>query len=354
MNLVQGAPAFAPFDPMRARQPEPALLLAPFRRDADMLEDFLRELGIRSISVPAGDVAALAEALGQGIGMVIAAEEALVTAMLDVLRLHLDRQPAWSNLPVIILLDARHDRGDTATAARELLADRAVVLLQRPLRSSELSSLVRGAIAARERQLQVRDHLELQRELLRELQHRVKNMLANVGAAWRMTLRHAPDPQALRRGFEGRLEALTRVHGALADPAAGYAGLRDVLDAALEEEGRAAVELDGPDLRLAAPALALLGLAVHELASNARRHGALSVPEGRVVLGWHEEGGEFRLHWEERGGPPVGHSTHQGYGMRFLTAAPRAFRGRTTIEYAPAGLRCTIAMPWGAVAERQQ
>jgi two-component sensor histidine kinase len=337
---------------------EPVLILAPFRRDAETLTRFLHALGVETVLSPGGDAASLTLALDRGIGLVVAAQEALTEEAVRALRRHLDEQPPWSSIPIIILLDARHAREDTAVAARELLPDRTAMLLQRPLRSAELASAVRSALASRRRQLQVRDHLALQRELMRELQHRVKNMLANVGAVYRLTAKHARGHEAFRRDFEGRLEALTRVHGALADPGTGPVGLREVVEVALSTlrlSRRDAMRVEGPPLRLRAPALAVLSLCVHELAANAVQHGALSVPEGRAELRWglDFEGGErsLRLRWVEAGGPPVTQPEHRGYGYRFLISAVRSFRGRTEIEYASAGLRCTIVAPFSSVSE---
>ena len=91
---------------------------------------------------------------------------------------------------------------------------------------------------------------------------------------------------------------------------------------------------------------AALGLALHELATNAIKHGALAAAAGRVRVGWRLENDRLRLEWDESGGPPVIRPTHRGFGSVLIERSiPYEFGGRVDLDFAPEGLRCTIAFP---------
>ena len=160
---------------------------------------------------------------------------------------------------------------------------------------------------------------ERQALLAREVDHRAKNALAMVQAVVRLT--RAPDVPAFKHAVEGRIAALARAQTLLATDYWTGADLRALLQGELEpflaagidtaaprDEGAAPVEMDGPAVALPAETAQPLAMAVHELATNALKYGALSVPEGRVSINWQLDGGPtgiLRLHWVEIGGPPV-------------------------------------------------
>src|SRR5690606_32942555 len=102
----------------------------------------------------------------------------------------------------------------------------------------------------------------------------------------------------------------------------------------------------GPDVSLS-PSIALaLGMALHELATNAAKYGALSAPEGRVEADWSVADGRLSLNWREVSGPPVTSPTREGFGTRLITSGlKRQLRGEVEIRYAPEGLRCVIDIP---------
>lgn len=187
-------------------------------------------------------------------------------------------------------------------------------------------------------------------ELLnRELMHRVKNMLATVSALASMTARHTPADQ-FQRAFSGRMMALQRATELLGMGEGGTGDLVQLVDSAIEPfraDGNFTV--GGPRCTLPREACVPLSLALHELCTNAAKYGALSVPEGRVTLGWALSDGVVRLLWQEVGGPAVTPPTREGMGTQLLRRQREL--GVVALDYAPDGLRCTFDIP-GAEAVR--
>ncbi|MGG5820999.1 HWE histidine kinase domain-containing protein [Falsiroseomonas sp. HW251] len=196
-----------------------------------------------------------------------------------------------------------------------------------------------------------------QQLLMREVDHRAKNALAVVQAALRLTPKD--DMPSYARAVEGRVNALARAHGLLAENRWSSADLRSLARGELEAfllAGTArpgargpAVELDGPDLRLRPEAAQAFSMVLHELATNATKHGALSVRDGRVRLAWRvdAEAGVVRLDWTERGGPPIaGPPVRRGFGTRVLERTVRdQLRGRVAVSWEVAGLVCRVELP---------
>ncbi len=197
-----------------------------------------------------------------------------------------------------------------------------------------------------------RMHEERQALLTREVDHRAKNALAVVQAAVRLT--RAPDVQSYARAIEGRVSALARAHTLLAEDRWAGADLRTLLEGELapflvEGEGRPRVVLRGPLMAVPAVAAQPLGMAVHELATNAVKHGALSVPGGRVMVEWGLDESErvLELCWTEIGGPPVkGPPARRGFGSRLLDGTLRQqLGGGVETHWDPRGLVVVIRVP---------
>ncbi len=186
--------------------------------------------------------------------------------------------------------------------------------------------------------------------LVGELNHRVKNTLATVQSLTEQTLKSAPDPHVFAAAFRGRLKALARAHDLLTRENWEGATLGDVAHAALApwlgggDGGR--IGLEGP-LVLLAPRQALgLSMALHELATNAAKHGALSAPRGRVSLAWRSDGAEATAEWAEAGGPPVQAPERRGFGSRLLGRPLAAeLGGAVELDFAAGGVRCAIRFP---------
>ncbi|MBL6457483.1 PAS domain-containing protein [Belnapia sp. T6] len=188
---------------------------------------------------------------------------------------------------------------------------------------------------------------ERQALLTRELDHRAKNALAVVQAALRLTSRE--DPDSFARAVQGRVASLTRAHTLLAEGGWSGAELRSLLQGELEPFLGAAGQmlLEGPPVRLAAVAAQPIAMAVHELATNAMKYGALSAAGGQVAVHWRLEGDRLLIDWSESGGPPVaGAPTRRGFGGRVIEATLHGQLGGTVERsWRPGGLLCRIALP---------
>ncbi|HKT53612.1 MAG TPA: sensor histidine kinase, partial [Caulobacteraceae bacterium] len=173
---------------------------------------------------------------------------------------------------------------------------------------------------------------DLQRSLLHELQHRVKNTLAVVWAICEQSARHSNTLPTFLAVFKGRLGALSDAHSLLTTKNWTRTSLEDVARMALgpfmDEEGDN-IRIEGPEIEVAPITTTNLALAFHELATNAAKHGALSRPEGHVDLSWSMADGLVDLRWTESGGPLVKAPTRIGFGRRLLERAvahePEAF-----------------------------
>ena len=192
---------------------------------------------------------------------------------------------------------------------------------------------------------------ERQDLLTRELDHRAKNVLAVVQAALRLT--RADDMAGFVRAIEGRVAALARAQTLLArDRWAGAdlrALLRGELAAFLDGGSGPRTELHGPVVALPPGAAQPLAMAIHELATNAVKYGALSAPDGRLSIGWQvEDKGSrtLRLRWEETGGPPTaGPPARRGFGSRVLERTLRDQLGGAASMAWNGGLTCEIDLP---------
>ena len=220
---------------------------------------------------------------------------------------------------------------------------RAVPLLDT---EGEIKEWVGAAIDVTER----RRAEERQQLLMREVDHRAKNALAVVQAT--LSLTRAPDIASYVRVVTGRVAALARAQTLLADDRWYGADLRALLEGELAPflGGDQRAVLAGPSVALPAHAAQPLGMAVHELATNAVKYGALSVPTGRVTLTWHLEGGSdglLRLRWVETGGPSVkGSPTRRGFGSRVVEGTVQGqLAGIVAFTWEPIGLACDIQVP---------
>jgi PAS domain S-box-containing protein len=195
---------------------------------------------------------------------------------------------------------------------------------------------------------------ERQRLLLAELDHRVKNSLALVQAIANQTGRRAATLEGFLAAFRGRLAALAATHGLLVRGGwrgAELARLARVLLAPhpAVAEGRLVLQL--PEVILPPALTQDLALVLHELATNAVKHGALSRPAGRVALAGRVEGAELVLVWHESGGPAVVAPAGRGFGMTLLTqAVAHQHQGRVDLAWRAEGLVGTVRLPLALTA----
>ena len=187
---------------------------------------------------------------------------------------------------------------------------------------------------------------ETQRLLVAELNHRVKNTLATVQAIAAQTLRYSADPAEFATNFSGRIQALAQAHSLLSDGVWRGTDLaeliRDQLRLGSLDEAR--VTTSGPEVRLP-PQLALhLALILHELGTNARKYGALSVAQGEVVLEWTMSDKALSLRWVERGGPAVSMPKKLGFGTTLIEQSAKAEGGTAHVSYPREGIAWNITL----------
>jgi PAS domain S-box-containing protein len=189
---------------------------------------------------------------------------------------------------------------------------------------------------------QMEEHQEL---LLAELNHRVRNTIATIQSIARQSLTDGRPLEEAREAFLSRLEALAHTHVLLTE--SGWRGAR--LSALIEDELRPYGEhatVDGEDLILAPKTALILGLILHELATNAAKHGALRAPTGRIHIVWSVEDEVFRLVWQERCPGVMGPPARRGFGSRLLEqAVAHELQGEALLEFAPEGVCYRLTAP---------
>jgi len=194
---------------------------------------------------------------------------------------------------------------------------------------------------------------ERQTLLVREVDHRARNALAVVQSIIRLT--RAESKEAYIAAVEGRIIALSRAHVLLSQSRWQGANLSRILDEELAPHRRSEAEkivTTGPEVFLEPATAQILALALHELATNAAKYGALSSAFGRVTLSWELGPGCLVLHWAESGGPTVQPPSSKGYGTRVIGASvERQLDGSATFDWHPDGLRFTMSIPLGEKAK---
>jgi PAS domain S-box-containing protein len=200
------------------------------------------------------------------------------------------------------------------------------------------------AISGASRDLTERkENEDLQRLLLNELNHRVKNTLASIQAITALTLRGARDLPSAAEALDHRIRSMAQAHDLLTLRAWTGANLTDVVARAVEAFTPAQVKMSGNAVDISPKHALALSLALHELATNATKYGALSRSEGRVSVQWNVHDGTLHLDWDESDGPPVARPTHKGFGSRLLEELViHDLGGETKLSYDESGVRCHI------------
>lgn len=184
-----------------------------------------------------------------------------------------------------------------------------------------------------------------QRILQRELSHRMKNTLAMVQAVVTQSLRTAKSLDHAAHMATERIQALGRAQDMLTETNWETADMREVVAAAIAPhlDGTERFIVAGPSAELSAQQAMGLALAIHELATNATKYGALSDAAGRISLTWEIDDGTFHLEWRESGGPTVVAPTDKGFGSRLTErVVPTYFRGKASLSYPKDGLRYVL------------
>ena len=200
------------------------------------------------------------------------------------------------------------------------------------------------------------------RLIMRELSHRSKNLLAIVLAIARQTARTTSNFEEFEQRFNARIQALADAHDLLVEQQWAGAALEDLVRAQLSAFGTERVSASGERVILRAEAVQNAALALHELATNAVKYGALSVPDGRVSIQWtpHGDDGGIRLSWRESGGPPVTEPERKGFGRFVLERVTVNALGSGGIQFSPSGVVWTcninaehLVQPPGEAAPQQ-
>jgi len=192
-----------------------------------------------------------------------------------------------------------------------------------------------------------RDGEERIKLLMREVDHRAKNALMVVQSI--VQLSRSEDPAEFSDAVEGRIQAMARAHSLLADAKWSGADLQRLLADELAAYADERVDLSGPPISLRPETTHAVSLALHELATNALKHGALSAEHGRLNISWSylQPGGTLAIRWEETGGPPVdGEPVRHGFGSILLRQVVESQLGGTLdLEWLAKGLFCQLSIP---------
>jgi two-component system CheB/CheR fusion protein len=201
-----------------------------------------------------------------------------------------------------------------------------------------------------------------QRLLVDELNHRVKNMLTVVDSLAAQTLRRSQTLEEFSAAFTGRVRALTASYSLLSNQNWSKVSLREMLGEEIKPfaaQDFSNIVLEGPDVRLGPAGALAMGMAIHELATNAVKYGSLSTPEGMVNIAWRFEQGhggpELILDWTEVNGPPVQPPTRRGFGTTLIERGfAHELSGRTTLDFDLKGVRASLRAPVGAAVYAEQ
>ena len=259
-------------------------------------------------------------------------------------------------IPLAVEALTRNEAGGKVvpTAAEETLTaenDSLRLLLEQAVINAEVL-LAQSGIDAKEREAADK----LQKLILEELHHRIKNTLATVSAIASQSLRTADNMAHAQQAIEGRLYALGRAHDLLMQVSWANASLEQTLRGATEpydskKGGRFTIA--GPSVRIASGAVIALAMTLNELCTNATKFGALSVPSGHVQIVWtnDEVAQRLRLTWTEIGGPPVQAPSRRSFGTRMMGSLGQQLGGTVELKYPTSGFTYTLDVPIASLAK---
>src|SRR5450432_4505502 len=206
--------------------------------------------------------------------------------------------------------------------------------------------LAQAGIEAKEREAADR----LQKLILEELHHRIKNTLATVSAIASQSLRNATSIEHGQQAIESRLLALGRAHDLLLQARWSSASLTHIVRGATEpydSKDRGKFSIKGPDLNITSGAVIALAMTLNELCTNTTKFGALSVPAGRIEIGWKIDAGTQRLQltWAEKDGPPVHAPSRRSFGTRLIETLGNQLKGKVEMTYDSNGFIYALDVP---------
>ena len=201
---------------------------------------------------------------------------------------------------------------------------------------------------------------KLQEVIIGELHHRVKNTLAIVSAITSQSLRTANSLEEATKTIADRLNALGVAQDLLVRERWTGAGCRTLIEGAVkafQSKSLDQFKIVGDNIAISSGPAIALSMVIHELCTNAVKHGALSAPAGRVSISWsifsQDNLKRFKLHWKERGGPPVHEPSRRSFGSRLIEQAlPGQLQGEARLRFEPDGLSCEVNIPLNVMQER--
>jgi two-component sensor histidine kinase len=219
-----------------------------------------------------------------------------------------------------------------------------LLLVQAEINAQEL--LDQAGIDAKEREASDK----LQKLILEELHHRIKNTLATVSAIASQSLRNVPGAEHAQHAIEGRLLALGRAHDLLLQARWTSADLGKVVRGATEafdNPDAAKFTIDGPTIPITSGAVIAIAMTLNELCTNTTKFGALSAPTGHVDIAWTLDTEKQRVHltWTEKDGPPVEAPSRRSFGTRLIETLGRQLKGDVQLRYDPSGFVYALDVP---------
>jgi two-component sensor histidine kinase/CheY-like chemotaxis protein len=242
--------------------------------------------------------------------------------------------------------------GLTIGASKELLTaenDSLRLLLEQAGIDAQVL-LAQAGIDAKEREAADK----LQKLILEELHHRIKNTLATVSAIASQSLRTATSIEHAQHAIEGRLVALGRAHDLLLQARWANADLSNTISGATapyDGEGAGRFSMSGPDIKITSGAVIALAMTLNELCTNTTKFGALSVPTGSIDIAWKidEETQRLVLTWSEKGGPSVSAPSRESFGTRLIGSLGHQLKGEVRLAYEPTGFVYTMDVPMASL-----
>jgi two-component sensor histidine kinase len=201
---------------------------------------------------------------------------------------------------------------------------------------------------------------KLQEVVIGELHHRMKNTLAIVEAITSQSLRTAKSLEEATKTIADRLHALGVAQDLLVSERWTGAGCRTLIEHAVrafQSKSLDQFEITGDNITVSSGPAIALSMVIHELCTNAIKHGALSAPAGHVSISWSifskDNQKRFKLHWKEGGGPPVHEPSRKSFGSRLIEQAlPGQLQGEARLRFEPDGLSCEVNIPLSVMQER--
>ena len=210
--------------------------------------------------------------------------------------------------------------------------------------------LVQAGIEAEERDAADK----LQHLIHAELHHRIKNMLATVGAITHQSLRTATSMAHASSAIDGRFAALARAHDLLTRVSWENATIESTIRSAVEpfDQGGDRFVISGDNIRIASSSVIAFAMTLNELCTNTTKFGALSLPAGQVHINWRVDGDRINFKWVETGGPTVVEPTRKSFGTRMMTSLGQQLKGEVTLNYTPSGFIYSLNVPLEALVTK--